>query len=73
VWGEGGGLDVPRPFPHNLNPVPEAGYRLCRRREGLVPRTLRPILELRERLKARAKEVSAAEAAQYKERQTALK
>ncbi|MHB9075395.1 MAG: DNA polymerase domain-containing protein [Desulfobaccales bacterium] len=53
--------------------VPEAGYRLCHRREGLVPRTLRPILALRERLKARAKEVSAAEAAQNKERQTALK
>jgi DNA polymerase-2 len=53
--------------------VPEAGYHLCHKREGLVPRTLRPILKLRERLKARAKEVPAAEAAPYKERQTALK
>ena len=58
---------------HLVSPVPETGYRLCRRREGLVPRTLRPILELRERLKVRAKEVSAAEATPYKQRQTALK
>jgi DNA polymerase elongation subunit (family B) len=53
--------------------VPEAGYRLCRRREGLVPRTLRPILVLRENLKARAKEVGPGEAAAYKARQNALK
>jgi DNA polymerase II len=70
---------------HNISPetvncsccpgerVPEAGYHLCRRREGLVPRTLRPILTLREQLKARAKEVPSAEAMQYKERQNALK
>jgi len=55
------------------NPVPEAGYRLCQRREGLVPRTLRPILRLREALKARAKEVSPTDARQYKNRQNALK
>jgi DNA polymerase elongation subunit (family B) len=60
------------PWPSSSHPVPEAGYRLCHQREGLVPRTLRPILTLRERLKARAK-VLTAEAAQYKERQTALK
>ena len=53
-------------------PVPEANYRLCRRREGLVPRTLRPILELRENLKARAREAGA-DAAPYKARQNALK
>jgi DNA polymerase-2 len=53
-------------------PVPEAGYRLCRRREGLVPRTLRPILALRENLKARAREAGA-DAAPYKARQNALK
>ncbi|MBU4231920.1 MAG: hypothetical protein L6277_04155 [Desulfobacterales bacterium] len=53
--------------------VPEAGYRLCHRREGLVPRTLRPILALREQLKARAKELPPEEAAPYKQRQTALK
>jgi DNA polymerase-2 len=55
------------------NLVPETGYRLCHRREGLVPRTLRPILALREHLKARAKELPPAEAAPYKQRQTALK
>jgi DNA polymerase II len=53
--------------------VPEAHYRLCRRREGLVPRTLRPILALREHLKARAKELPPELAAPYKQRQTALK
>jgi DNA polymerase II len=39
----------------------------------LVPRTLRPILALREQLKARAKELPPAAAAPYKQRQTALK
>ena len=53
--------------------VPEAGFRLCRRREGLVPRTLRPILELRERLKAAAKAVPPERAALYQQRQNALK
>ncbi|RJR48124.1 MAG: hypothetical protein C4567_00320 [Deltaproteobacteria bacterium] len=53
--------------------VPEAQYRLCRRREGLVPRTLKPILVLRENLKARAKEAGPGEAAVYKARQNALK
>jgi DNA polymerase elongation subunit (family B) len=74
VWGEGGGpltKNVPRSSPHTT--VPEANYHLCRRREGLVPRTLRPILALREGLKARAREVSSAEAGSYKERQNALK
>jgi hypothetical protein len=76
VRGEGRGpltKNVPRPSSRDLSLVPEAGYHLCRRREGLVPRTLRPILELRERLKARAKEVTGEEARPYKERQTALK
>ena len=54
-------------------PVPEAGYHLCRRREGLVPKTLRPILALREQLKARAQELPPEAAAPYKQRQTALK
>jgi DNA polymerase-2 len=60
-----------RPSPHPL--VPEAGYHLCHRREGLVPKTVRPILALREQLKARAKELPPAEAATYKQRQNALK
>lgn len=38
-----------------------------------MPRTLRPILVLRERLKARAKEVGPEEAREYKDRQNALK
>jgi DNA polymerase-2 len=41
--------------------VPEAGYSLCRRREGLVPRVLRPLLEKRLRYKA-LKKTSAGEA-----------
>ena len=59
--------------PSGNDPVPEAGYRLCHRREGLVPKTLRPILALREQLKARARELPPEEAAPYKQRQTALK
>jgi DNA polymerase II len=59
------------PSPHNS--VPEAGYRLCRRREGLVPRTLRPILALRKCLKAAAKEAPEELAALYQQRQIALK
>lgn len=39
----------------------------------MVPRTLRPILGLREGLKARAREVAPEEAGQYKDRQNALK
>ncbi len=66
-----GGGGCPRPSPKP--PVPEAGYHLCRRREGLVPRTLRPILALREQLKARAREVGGEAAVPYRERQTALK
>ena len=62
LFGEGRGR-CPRPSPNTL-PVPEAGYHLCRRREGLVPRTLKPILALREQLKARAKEVAPEEAVQ---------
>ncbi|MFZ5454007.1 MAG: DNA polymerase domain-containing protein [Thermodesulfobacteriota bacterium] len=62
----------PWPLAPHTGPVPEAGYRLCRRREGLVPRTLRPILTLRERLKARARE-GGPDAAVYQARQNALK
>ena len=85
IWGLGEGCggragasgagvpacECPWPSPHS--PVPEAGYHLCRRRQGLVPRTLRPILALREQLKARAREVGGEAAAPYRERQTALK
>lgn len=71
---------------HNISPetvncpccteprVPEDDYVLCQNREGLVPRTLKPILELRARLKERAKTApDPAAAADFKARQTALK
>jgi DNA polymerase elongation subunit (family B) len=72
--GRGGRAGTSGPWPspqHHL--VPEARYRLCRKREGLVPRTLRPILTLRERLKAAAQEAPLAQAVFYQQRQTALK
>ncbi|NWF92840.1 MAG: hypothetical protein HXY46_07970 [Syntrophaceae bacterium] len=54
---------------HNISPetvlcgccenqkVPEAGYSICEKREGIVPRTLKPILERRAWLKRMAKEL----------------
>jgi len=69
-WGKGPEIVNPGVPPSR---VPEAGYHLCRRREGLVPRTLKPILNLREQLKARAKERPPELAASYQERQNALK
>jgi DNA polymerase-2 len=54
---------------HNISPetvhcgccqnqrVPEAGYTICEKREGIVPKTLRPILERRAWLKRRVKEL----------------
>ncbi len=53
---------------HNISPetvlcgccenqkVPEAGYTICEKREGIVPKTLKPILERRTQLKRMAKE-----------------
>jgi len=53
---------------HNISPetvlcgccenqrVPEAGYTICEKREGIVPRTLRPVLTRRAWLKKMAKE-----------------
>ncbi|MGQ9920930.1 MAG: DNA polymerase domain-containing protein, partial [Desulfobacca sp.] len=71
---------------HNISPetvhcpccteprVPEDDYVLCQNREGLVPRTLRPILDLRARLKTLVRTApDPATAADYKARQTALK
>jgi len=37
--------------------VPEAGYTICERREGIVPKVLRPILERRAWLKKMAREI----------------
>ncbi len=53
--------------------VPEAGYNICGKREGLVPRTLRPILERRKIFKGRMKKSQGAEKEIYSRRQTALK
>ena len=71
---------------HNISPetincgccseprVPEDNYVLCQQREGLVPRTLKPILDLRAGLKRRAKTAADPEAAaDFKARQNALK
>uniref|UniRef100_A0A7C3UZD2 DNA-directed DNA polymerase n=1 Tax=Desulfobacca acetoxidans TaxID=60893 RepID=A0A7C3UZD2_9BACT len=74
--GEGslrGGREVSGPPVRPSTLVPEARYRLCRKREGLVPRTLRPILVLREQLKAAAKEAPPEAAVLYQQRQNALK
>ncbi|MCX8118000.1 MAG: hypothetical protein N3G78_08730 [Desulfobacterota bacterium] len=60
--------------------VPEAGYTICERREGIVPKTLKPILARRAWLKERMKRLEGggpAEGARkrevYDRRQTALK
>jgi DNA polymerase elongation subunit (family B) len=53
--------------------VPEAGYNICEKREGLIPRTLRPILERRRAFKARMKNLQGAEREVYSRKQTALK
>lgn len=53
--------------------VPEAGYNICEKREGLIPKTLRPILERRRYCKARMKSSQGAERELYSRRQTALK
>jgi DNA polymerase II len=52
--------------------VQEAGYNICRKREGLVPQTLRPILALRNELKGRIK-AGHAKALHYKAMRQALK
>ena len=53
--------------------VPEAGYNICQRREGLIPKVLRPILERRKSCKARMRDAQGAEKELYSRRQTALK
>ena len=53
--------------------VPEAGYNICEKREGLIPRTLRPILERRRAFKARMRDLQGAEREIYSRKQTALK
>jgi DNA polymerase elongation subunit (family B) len=71
---------------HNISPetincpccdgerMPEIGHRVCRRRKGLIPRVLGPILEKRrvyKELSGRAEDAELKEV--YKRRQTALK
>lgn len=53
--------------------VPETGARLCRRRRGLLPEVLEPLLARRAYYKRRKQETSGAERALYNQRQTALK
>ncbi len=71
---------------HNISPetincpccagesVPEIGYHVCRRRRGLVPRVLEPVLEKRRVYKEMMKQAGESEKKRiYKRRQTALK
>jgi DNA polymerase-2 len=70
---------------HNISPetvlcgccenhrVPEAGYTICERREGIVPKTLKPILKRRAWLKKMAKEGDLEKRDIYNRKQTALK
>jgi DNA polymerase elongation subunit (family B) len=55
------------------NAAPEIGYSTCRRRDGLVTRTLRPILTRRQALKRLRNGASGATRARYDHRQNALK
>ncbi|MBI3121024.1 MAG: hypothetical protein HYZ03_01930, partial [candidate division NC10 bacterium] len=55
------------------NAAPEIGYSTCRRREGLVTRTLRPILLRRQALKRLRDAAFGPARERYDHRQTALK
>ena len=55
------------------NAAPEIGYSTCRRRDGLVTRTLRPILTRRQALKRLRNGASGITRARYDHRQNALK
>ncbi len=55
------------------NAAPEIGYSTCRRRDGLVTRTLRPILARRQELKRLRNAASGSARERYDHRQTALK
>jgi DNA polymerase-2 len=58
---------------HN-NKVPELGYTICEKRRGIVPTTLKPVLEKRAYYKARKKAATTlAEHQKYERRQNALK
>lgn len=53
--------------------VPEIGYTICRSREGLVPRVLRPILEKRKKYKELMGQAKGEAREVLDQRQTALK
>jgi DNA polymerase-2 len=53
--------------------VPEAGYTICDKKEGIVPKVLRPLLARRAWLKKMAKEGPPEKRENYDRRQTALK
>ena len=54
--------------------VPEAGYNVCEKRRGLIPRTLEPLLERRRRYKRLIRECEdGRERAKYGSRQAAIK
>jgi DNA polymerase II len=55
------------------NAAPEIGYSTCRQREGLVTKTLRPILLRRQELKCLRNAAAGPARARYDHRQTALK
>jgi DNA polymerase-2 len=70
---------------HNISPetvlcaccsnsrVPEAEYTICEKREGLIPRTLKPILRRRLMLKEMSKKVEGSRGENYRRRHIALK
>jgi len=53
--------------------VPEAGYTICQKKEGIVPKVLRPLLARRTWLKKMAKEGPLEKRETYGRRQVALK
>jgi DNA polymerase-2 len=53
--------------------VPEAGYTICDKKEGIVPKVLKPLLARRAWLKKMAKEGPPEKRQNYDRRQTALK
>jgi DNA polymerase-2 len=70
---------------HNISPetvlcrccdnraVPEVGYAICEKREGLVPKTLRPVLAKRKAYKQLMKAAEGQERELFDARQTAIK
>jgi DNA polymerase, archaea type len=60
--------------PDSIRRVPELGYNICDRREGIVPQSLRILLERRQRYKELKKEAAnELDHQRYDERQSALK